>query len=71
MLLAHEHAVDSRAVLALVAASDCSAHDCEFAAVAQQLGVPLVTMDAKLLKAFPATAMSLIDYIPPVRSPTT
>lgn len=33
-----EHDVDSAAVLRLVSESDCSAYDCEFAALAQRLG---------------------------------
>ncbi|MDP1898948.1 MAG: type II toxin-antitoxin system VapC family toxin [Rubrivivax sp.] len=48
-----EFAVDSEDVLALVRDSDCSAYDCEFVALATQLGVKLVTMDRKLLRAFP------------------
>ena len=38
---------------------DCSAHDCEFVALAQQIGVKLVTIDTKVLKAFPKHAMAL------------
>ena len=41
--------------------SVCSAHDCESVAVANALQVPLVTMDAKLSKAFPTRAVSLAD----------
>ncbi len=59
LLAANEHIVDSEAVLELVKRSDCSACDCEFVALAQMLGVKLVTMDAKLLKAFPKTAIPL------------
>lgn len=55
-----EHEPDSRSVLELVRASDCSAYDCEFVVVAETLGAKLVTLDAKLLKAFPRTARSLI-----------
>jgi len=43
----------------LVRDSDCSAYDCEFIALADQLKVKLVTMDAKLLKAFPRRTVSL------------
>jgi predicted nucleic acid-binding protein len=48
-----EFEVDSNEVLELVRGSDCSAYDCEFVAVAAKLGVKLVTMDKKLLRAFP------------------
>jgi predicted nucleic acid-binding protein len=54
-----EHEVASQRVLELVRDSDCSAYDCEFAALAIGLGVKLVTMDAKLLKAFPRVAVRL------------
>ena len=59
LMAGHEFDVDSRTVLALVRDSGCSAYDCEFIALAQQLGTPLVTMDKKLLKAFPGCAMAL------------
>ncbi len=55
----NEHEVDSRRVLELVRDSDCSAYDCEFVALAAQLGTKLVTMDAKVLKAFPRHATAL------------
>lgn len=59
MLAGCEHEVDSRRVLELVRDSDCSTYDCEFVALAMTLGVRLVTMDAKLLKAFPKNAVAL------------
>jgi predicted nucleic acid-binding protein len=59
LLAGAEHEVDSRRVLELVCNSDCSAYDCEFVALAMALGVKLVTMDAKLLKAFPGHAVAL------------
>lgn len=55
-----EHEPDSKRVLELVQASNCSAYDCEFVALAEALGATLVTMDAKLIKAFPKVAKSLI-----------
>lgn len=54
-----EHEVDSRLVLELVRDSDCSAYDCEFVALAITLGTKLVTLDGKLLKAFPEHAVDL------------
>jgi len=59
LLAGGEHEVDSRLVLELARDSDCSAYDCEFVALAMTLGVKLVTMDAKLLKAFPKYAVAL------------
>jgi predicted nucleic acid-binding protein len=59
LLRGGEYEVSSAAVLELVAASDCTAYDCEFVAVASHLGTRLVTMDAKLLKAFPKVTQAL------------
>lgn len=59
LLSPHEHLVDSAAVMQLVRDSDCAAYDCEFVALARQLDVPLHTQDAKLLRAFPDTAIPL------------
>lgn len=59
LLAGNEYETDSQRVLELVRDTDCSAYDCEFAALAMRLGVKLVTMDSKLLKAFPRHAVSL------------
>jgi len=59
LMASNEQFVDSGAVLQLASSSDCSAYDCEFVAAAQALGVGLVTMDGKLLKAFPKIAKPL------------
>ncbi len=59
LLAGAEFEVDSLAVLQLVRDSDCSADDCEFVALANKLNAPLVTVDKKLLKAFPARAVPL------------
>ena len=54
-----EFSVPAAQVLSRVEESACSAYDCEFVVLAQELGVPLVTSDAKLLKNFPSVARSL------------
>jgi predicted nucleic acid-binding protein len=54
----HEYSVVSRQVLELAHRSGCSAYDCEFVALAQDLEVPLVTNDRQILKAFPTIAVS-------------
>jgi predicted nucleic acid-binding protein len=55
----NEYEVESRRVLELVREGDCSACDCEFVALAARLGTQVVTMDAKLLKAFPKHTVTL------------
>ena len=57
-LTGHEYSVLSAHVLTLAAESGCSAYDCEFVALAQDLEVPLVTSDRQILKAFPTMAVS-------------
>jgi predicted nucleic acid-binding protein len=57
-LTGHEYSVVSRQVLELAHRSGCSAYDCEFVALAQDLEVPLVTNDRQILKAFPTIAVS-------------
>ncbi len=57
-LASAEFEIDSLTVLELVRDSDCSAHDCEFVALAMRLQTKLVTADKKLLRAFPKWTMS-------------
>lgn len=64
LLAGSEFEVESEAVLRLVRDSDCSAYDCEFIALAIQLGTTLVTEDKKLLRAFPGRAAALSRYGP-------
>lgn len=54
--------VDTAHVLTLSATSGCSTYDCEFVALATDLGVSLVTNDREVLKAFPAVAVPLDRY---------
>ena len=53
-----EHSVVTDDVLALAFVSGCSAYDCEYVALAESLGVPLVTFDRQVLRAFPQRAVS-------------
>ncbi len=59
LMQGREFAVVSFQVLNLVAASTCSAYDCEFVALAKELEVPLVTVDRQVLSQFPSVAVSL------------
>ena len=52
-----QYPVSSNAVLDAVAASRCTAYDCEYVVLARALRVPLATMDRQLLQAFPDTAV--------------
>lgn len=53
----------SNLVLELVAVSDCSAYDCEYAALARHLNIKLITNDQKVLQNFPDTALSLNAFL--------
>jgi predicted nucleic acid-binding protein len=57
-----EYSISSDQVLQLAAQSGCSAYDCEFVALAQELGIPLVTADRQVLTAFPDTAVALARF---------
>jgi len=62
MLRETEYAVDSSAVLARAAVSGCTAYDCEYVVLADELGVPLVTSDRQVLAAFPDRAVAPEQY---------
>ena len=57
LLVGSEFAVPSSRVLLLAHRSGCSAYDCEYVALAEDLRIPLVTTDSALLRAFPGRAM--------------
>lgn len=59
MMRGREFAVESRAVLELAAESGCSAYDCEFVALARDLGTRLLTADREVLRAFPGVARAI------------
>jgi predicted nucleic acid-binding protein len=63
LMRGREYEVVSYQVLDLAATSGCSAYDCEFVALAQELHVPLVTVDHQVLTQFPGIAVSLDDFV--------
>jgi len=63
LMSGRERDVNSAHVLRLAAQSTCSAYDCEFVALAQDLNVRLVTVDKQILAEFPNVAISLDAYV--------
>ena len=63
LLKENEYEINSIQVLSLSLSSGCSAYDCEFINLAQDLGVSLVTEDKKVLKNFPETAISMAKFL--------
>ena len=64
-LVDFEREVDSAVVMEFVAASTCSAYDCEFVALAMSMGIPLVTEDAQLIREFPGVALNMVAALSP------
>ncbi len=54
---------DCARVLRLSVESGASAYDCEYVALAQTLGVPLVTADERLGRRFREVTISLADFV--------
>ncbi|QYY36446.1 type II toxin-antitoxin system VapC family toxin [Ruficoccus sp. ZRK36] len=52
----------SETVILLAAQSVCSAYECEYVALAQELNVLLVTANERLLEAFPRSTISLEQF---------
>jgi predicted nucleic acid-binding protein len=63
LMSGREFDVDSSHVLRLAATSACSAYDCEFVALAEDLNVPLVTVDRQVLAQFPDVAIPLDKFV--------
>ena len=62
LLVEREYEVPSAAVLRRASESRCSAYDCEFVHLARELAAPLVTLDRRVLRAFPDTALSIAEF---------
>jgi predicted nucleic acid-binding protein len=59
-----EHIVPSDEVFRIAGETRLSAYDSEFVALAATLGVPLVTADKAVLKAFPDRALTMEAFLP-------
>ena len=59
VMAGREFEPEAKNVLRLAAESGCSAYDCEFVDTASSLGVPLYTVDSRLLQSFPEITRSL------------
>ena len=58
-----EYRVTSGAVIRRALASGCSAYDCEFVVLADQLRAPLVTRDRQVLAACSDVAVSPEEFL--------
>lgn len=62
LMFGKEFEIQSEKIIDLVKNSKCSAYDCEYVALAQQLQINLVTADKKILAEFSSTAISLSSF---------
>ena len=58
-----EFEVNSKSVLSLSISSDCTTYDCEFVALAKELGIPLLTFDKKIIREFPDIAVHPEEFL--------
>jgi predicted nucleic acid-binding protein len=63
VLHGREFSAGIEAVLNLTSLSTCSAYNCEFVALAQDLRIPLVTTDGQILRDFPKIGVHPSDFI--------
>ena len=61
-LAGHEYVIPSALVMQKVASSTCSAYDCEYVALADDLKTTLVTSDKQILREFPTVTTSLSAF---------
>lgn len=65
LLWGREYTVRSSAVFDCIDRSKRSAYDCEFVALAEELGIPLITTDRAVLDEFRSVAIHLKDFAAP------
>jgi len=58
-----EYEVPDSAVMDLAARSRASAYDCEYVALALDMGVPLVSNDRMLRRTFPDTVVGMEAFV--------
>jgi len=58
-----EFRVKSLSVISQALISDCSAYDCEFIALANELGIKLITFDKKILRHYSQIGISPQEFI--------
>ena len=64
LMSGREFTVETQTVLERARESGCTAHDCEFVALASDLRVQLLTSDREILAAFPALAVAIEHFAP-------
>jgi predicted nucleic acid-binding protein len=63
LMNANEFEVNSTQVMSLVSDSSCSAYDCEFVALADDLNTRLVTFDKRIVREFPDIAIDPKEFL--------
>ena len=61
-LSGNEYILTSQLVMDKVSRSNCSSYDCEYVALADDLGCHLITSDKQILKEFPGLAINLKEF---------
>lgn len=59
----HEYNLSTQMVLGLANQTKCTAYDCEYVALANEMNVKLITYDKQIIREFPAVAMTAEQYL--------
>lgn len=63
LMESNEFEVNSTQIMSFIMKSSCSAYDCEFVALADDLNIPLITFDKKIIREFPDFAISPKTFV--------
>jgi predicted nucleic acid-binding protein len=63
LFASREFQVKDEDVMSLSETTACSAYDCEFAALAMKMRIPLITEDRQILREFPEVAVSMETFV--------
>lgn len=63
LMLGNQYLIPAAAIFTVTGKNDCTAYAAEYAALAEEMNVPLVTLDTDYLRQFPGVALGADQFI--------